>query len=553
MGKKQFSRKLIYFCLALILLAALMLSACGSPATTTVPTTKPPATTVKTNTAGTTAPKTTAPTATTVPLKTGGTLKIGMNRDAVFLGDPIELTQQQDMIMSRPAIETLARLDFSGALVPWLATEWTVSISSMSMTIKLREGVKFHDGTNFNAEAVKFNLDRFRESKRSELALVSSVEVVDEYTVRAHLSKWDSTIEGSLLYFAGNIASPTAFQKNGKEWIEKNPVGTGPFKFVSWERDVSVKYERNPNYWQAGKPYLDKVDFLVIADPMVRLASLDRREIDVLERPEMKDVDQLKASGKYEVFDLDFVGQGVNILLPDSNHPDSPYTDLRIRQAVAYAFDKEALIKTVLSGHGIISTQYAEPGSWAYNPNIKGYDYNVEKAKQLLTEAGYSNGFKTTVLGKAENQLVLTALQGFLSKVGITAEVFPMTATQFNDISGTTGWQNGLNYMGLRGGPDPAMLIPRYYGPKGKPAWLDCTIRPEDELKAMDDSISAPTFEIKQAKMFELQSLIFDKYLISLPLFHERRSIVKYPDIQDDNMYVADGSIWTPEDAWINK
>ncbi len=205
------SRRLIYFSLALILMTAVMLSACGSPATSTAPGTEPSATTIKPTTASSTA----------VTPKSGGTLRIGYNRDAVYLGDPIELTQQQDMVMSRPAIETLARYDSSGQLVPWLATGWTVNADDLTMTITLRKGVKFHDGTDFNAEAVKFNLDRFKASKRSELALVKSVDIVDDYTVKVGLSTWDNTIDGSLLYYAGNMASKQAFEKNGKAWYER--------------------------------------------------------------------------------------------------------------------------------------------------------------------------------------------------------------------------------------------------------------------------------------------------------------------------------------------
>jgi peptide/nickel transport system substrate-binding protein len=541
MERKKSLKKLLYFSLALILLAALILSACSTSTTTTAPGTKPSATTVKPTTAS----------STSVTPKSGGTLRIGYNRDAVYLGDPIELTQQQDMVMSRPAIETLARYDSSGKLVPWLATGWTVNADNLTMTIALRKGVKFHDGTDFNADAVKFNLDRFRASKRSELALVKSVDVVDEYTVRVGISTWDNTVDGSLLYYAGNMMSPQAFQKNGKEWAEKNPIGTGPFKFASWERDVSIKYQKNPDYWQKGKPYLDKIEFYIIADAMVRLASLDRREIDVLERAEMKDVDQLKASGKYNVFDQDYVGLGVNMMVPDSAHADSPYANLKVRQAISYAIDKQALVNTVLSGHGIVATQYSEPRGWGYNPNIKGYPYDVNKAKQLLTEAGYPSGFKTTVLGKVENQLQLTAIQGFLSKVGITAEVFPMSATQFNDISGTKGWTNGLNVMDLRGGPDTALLIPRYYGPKAKPAWLTSTIRPDEEIKAMNEAIAARTQDAKTAATYNLQSIIFDQYLISIPLYHQTLTLVQYPNIHDSRMFIADGSVWTPEDAWI--
>jgi peptide/nickel transport system substrate-binding protein len=458
-------------------------------------------------------------------------------------------------MMCRPAVESLARYDETGALTPWLATSWTTDPDALTMTLNLRQGVKFHDGTDFNADAVKFNLDRFRESTRGEIRNVQSVEVVDPYTVLLTLSAWDSTIDGAVLYFAGNMISPTAFQAHDKEWAEQNPVGTGPFKFVSWERDVSIEYERNADYWQAGKPYLDGIEFVIIADSMVRLAAFEKGEVDVLERVDVKDVEALKAAGKYDVQSLHWAGLGLMALVPDSGHPDSPFADLKVRQAAAYAIDAQALIDSVLHGEGLPASQYADPNSWANNPAVKAIPYDPEKAKQLLSEAGYANGFTCTIYAKTgpPTEQIATAVQGFLSKVGITAEIDLLSATRFTEVSAEKGWTNALNLLEFRGGPDYALLIPRYFGPKAYNAWLVSVIHPEDALAAMEGAIAARTQAEKQAATWEAQQYLFDKYLICIPIEHGIVTNAKYPYVKDEGIYLADASVWTPEDAWLDK
>jgi|WetSurMetagenome_2_1015567.scaffolds.fasta_scaffold93961_2 peptide/nickel transport system substrate-binding protein len=541
--------KLTFWGLIMVALASLLLTACSSSTTSTAPTSKASTTAAASPTAAATAKPSAAP-------QTGGTLRVGINRDAVFLGDPVEITQQQDSIMCRPAMETLARYDETGKLQPWLATGWETNADALTMTVKLRTGVKFHDGTEFNADAAKFNLERFMASKRNELANVKSVEVIDPSTIKLNLKSWDSTIDGAVLYFAGNMMSPKAFQTNSKAWAEKNPVGTGPFKFASWERDSSIKYQKNPDYWQKGQPYLDKIEFTIIADPMVRVAALDRREIDIIESPENKDLAMFRSSGKYYVGALNTAPSGFYTCIPDSLHADSPFSNIKVRQAAYAAIDRQAIVNTILSGNGQPATQYADPTSWGYNPAVKGFAYDVNKAKQLLTEGGYPNGFKCTIYGKnnAQDMQIQAAVQGYFAKIGITAEVTSLSETMFNDISGNKGWTNAVNLIGLRGGPDPALLIPRYYGPQGKPAWLTSVIRPPDALQAMTDAIAAKTFAAKQEATQRIMSTLYgDTNLVSIPIYQDLRYVVKYPNIHDDGMYIADMSIWTPETAWLSK
>ena len=167
-----------------------------------------------------------------------------------------------------------------GLPVPWLATGWKIAKDLRSITFTLRKGVKFHDGTDFNAEAVKWNLDRYRTSTNTELKSVESVEVLDPFTVKLNLSKWSSTLIDNFTMHAGMMISPTSFQKNGADWAKTHPVGTGPFKLAYWQRDTSVKFEKFPGYWQKGKPYLDGVEWVIIADMVTRTMAFKKGEAE---------------------------------------------------------------------------------------------------------------------------------------------------------------------------------------------------------------------------------------------------------------------------------
>ncbi len=152
----------------------------------------------------------------------------------------------------------------------------------MLITFTLRKGVKFHDGTDFNAEAVKFNLEAKKAAKMSGTEDWSSIDILDDYTVRINLLQYVNTALARFTAIYGAMVSPTAFKKNGIDWARWNPVGTGPFQFVGFERDVSAKYKRFEGYWQKGKPYLDGVEYLYIKDPMTQSATMEAKEAHVL-------------------------------------------------------------------------------------------------------------------------------------------------------------------------------------------------------------------------------------------------------------------------------
>ena len=175
---------------------------------------------------------------TTSTMKTpqhGGVLRLEFPTDAVVIGWPAMMQSSTEVTLSRISIESLGTYDKNGQPIPYLAKKWILDAKAKTVTISLKKGIKFHDGTNFDAKACKWNVDQFRTSGRPELKSVSSVDIVDDYTVRLNLDTWDNTIPGRLsLAGPGMMISPTAFEKNGKDWCFKHPVGTGPFKLVQW-------------------------------------------------------------------------------------------------------------------------------------------------------------------------------------------------------------------------------------------------------------------------------------------------------------------------------
>jgi ABC-type transport system substrate-binding protein len=248
--------------------------------------------------------------------------------------------------------------------------------------------------TDFNAQR-QYLLDLVKDSNRSELKSISRIDVIDDVTVKINLKTFDALLLTDLATTAGAIVSPTAIQKYGIDYNVTHPVGTGPFKFVSWNQEVSLKYEKFNGYWQNGKPYLDKLQYVLVADPLTARAAFLSGAGQLYGSLSPLDAADLVKRGNYNV------SSNVGPLIafaPDGSHKDSPYYDIKVRQAVAHAVDVKAIVNTIGYGYLITTNQPSAPGIWNYNPDVVGYSYNPQKAKDLLKEAGYPTGFKTTFI-----------------------------------------------------------------------------------------------------------------------------------------------------------
>jgi peptide/nickel transport system substrate-binding protein len=294
------------------------------------------------------------------------------------------------------AEERLLKEKSDGTMQAELAEAWEITTgSNPNVLFRLRKGVKFHDGTDWNAQALAWNLKMFQEGKMfgSTTNYWKSWDIIDDYTLRLNYTVLLNTATRSWEnYF---MVSPTAYTKNGIEWMRTHMVGTAAFQQTEFIRDVSTTLVKNPNYWQKGKPYADKVQLLYVADSLTREALMKSGGGDVLQATPLLQVARFPAAD-YKIVSK---GQGPYTMWPDSKNPDSPWSNVKVRMAAEYAIDREGLYSAFGYGFGGPAYQVATSASLAFDPALasKYRKYDLAKAKQLLTEAGFPNGFKTTL------------------------------------------------------------------------------------------------------------------------------------------------------------
>lgn len=354
---------------------------------------------------------TTAPAA---AINRGGTLRVGLPSDLSTM-DPHLSTSFYDRIVYQAIYNPLVRLDKDLSIKPELAEKWEFT-DPTTLVFTLRKGVKFHDGTDFNAKAVKVNFDRMlnpdtKSLRASEVASVKEAQVVDDYTVKLILKAPNAALLSVLTDRAGMMISPAAIEKYGKD-LARNPVGTGPFSFVEWVAADHLTVKKFDGYFEKGAdgqalPYLDSVTFKGIPDGTVRLTALKTGAMDIIDAPDPKDVAGLKA-GKDPIYDQ-VPGLGYNAI--ELNTANAPFNKVEARQALAYSVDPAAIAKsiffdTVTPGQGPIP-----PSSWAYDASVNIYKRDPAKSKELLTKAGFTLPVKFPAMSAGNDTQVLLTLQ----------------------------------------------------------------------------------------------------------------------------------------------
>ncbi len=367
-----------------------------------------------------------------------GTLVVGLVAEPVNL-DPPQVTDLNSLRVSRRIVETLVTFpDESTQIVPGLADSWAISRDGLTYTFKLRKGIKFHDGTPLNAEAVKFSIERqinpehpFNKLGKYPFANyffgnVKAVEALDEGTVQFILKEPRASFLAILTAGAASIVSPTAVRKWGADYA-LNPVGTGPFRYVSWERGQRVVLGRNTDYWKHPVK-IERVIYRPIVEDQARLTELLTGTLDLIVGVPPDFVGTLEGNPRVAV--LKQVGAHVWYL--GINNQKKPFDDPRVRQALNYAVDKEAIVRDVLKGTGAVSKGPVLPDTWAADAAMKAYPYDPARAKKLLADAGYPNGFSTTLWvpesgsGMQSPVAMSTVIQSNLRAVGVNVTLQTM-------------------------------------------------------------------------------------------------------------------------------
>ncbi|MFU0789171.1 glutathione ABC transporter substrate-binding protein [Virgibacillus proomii] len=362
----------------------------------------------------------------------GGDLVIATGADIVGLS-----THGTNDVPSSNVIEniyeTLTKLDENQKIQPGLAKEWK-EVDKKTWEFYLQDGVKFHDGSELTAEVVKKNYDRILDEKVASpraflLEAVESVEAKDEKTVVIKLKYPYAPLLANLAHSGTGIMSPKVIEADYKqmedggkadEYINKNPSGTGPFKFKEWTPGEKVVLTRNDDYW-GEKAKLDTVTFKVVSEQSSRIAELETGVSHI--------ADQIGPNNISRVEKMDGANleqePSVSLSYVGFNLKKEPFNDKRVRQAISMAINKEEIIDGVYNGVAIPAKGPLAPPVFGYDENVKGLEYNVEKAKELLKEAGYEDGFKTTIWTNDQEQRVDTAvtIQSQLKEIGIDVKI----------------------------------------------------------------------------------------------------------------------------------
>ena len=372
----------------------------------------------------------------------GGTLNVGLANDAKTY-DPIFSVQFTERYVLYLAFNTLVKYGPDFSIRPELAESWDTSPDGKRIVFTLRQGVRFQDGTTFDAAAAKWNIDQRMDQavnspQRQLLApIVASVDVIDANHVAFNLVAPSPVLFSLLGERPGFMVSPTAWQQRGKAFASQ-PVGTGAFVLKEWTRGSQVVLERNPTYWQAGLPYLDRIVVHDLAGSVIGVQRLLTDEIDYVDQLTPTDVLPIeKRTGivlqPIKVGRWYFLQWHVNA---------APFDNPKLRQAFAHGIDRARLNEITMRGQGGVSNGPTPEGLWWYDPALKSYPYDPARAKALLAEAGYPNGFEYELSTPQVTvfQQINQLLQEQLGAVGIKLRLQPVASSEWyaRVVAGTT-------------------------------------------------------------------------------------------------------------------
>lgn len=455
-----------------------------------------------------------------------------------------------DFIAATPWAERLVYWDEKGGFVPNLLESWKIDTTNKTITFHLRKEVKFSDGTPFDAESLKANLDLNLKSGRIlDGEFIKSIDIIDSNTLRLNLSELTSA---SMLNYAFNVQviSVPALEKNGKEWARRNGIGTGPFKFADFRSDTYIKYVRNDNYWRKGFPLLDGISLEFVPDAVTAFMKMEAHEMDIwMDVPNIKMALDLQQKG----FKITWGPGMLYALLPNSNkprRPDSPLVNKKVREAIEYAIDRPAVAKAVGFGQHEPLTQIVPSFSPAYIPGFNPRPYNPEKAKQLLAEAGYPKGMELKLICQVASKDAATAIQAYLGEVGIRISIDVADEARYaTAMFSPQGWDDlALAASGIH--PSGTDLY-QHFGPRPLTYRFDFIKKTPEYLAVCDKALH--TYEDKAMKK-AMQDIVrkASEDAMVIPVFRSAQPHVMQPYVHTNypKRHVIQWNAW---EDWMEK
>jgi peptide/nickel transport system permease protein/peptide/nickel transport system substrate-binding protein len=447
--------------------------------------------------------------------KKGGVLKVAAPANPSSL-DPATGGAGSDHSILWTMYDTLVEWDYETLKPKPGMAKWSFP-DPKTMVLDISAGIKFHDGTPMDAEAVKFNLDRNRTDQRSnikpDLSSVDSAEVTGPLQVTLKLKNPDSALPAILSDRAGMMVSPTNIKALGNE-TDRKPVGAGPWKFVRWNDNEIIVVMRHADYWRPGRPYLDGIEFNIITENATALRSVVAGQNDMAFalparlKPVIERAKNLTTVSSPTLYCIQLY----------LNYARAPLDNLKVRQAINFALDRDAFVKATLSGLGEPARMTLPSSHWAFNKDVAGmYPHNPEKAKQLLAEAGYKDGLELTIGGYTDQDSVRRAevIQDQLGKAGIRVKFTRGTIAEISAQFFATEKKFDLLVSAWTGRPDPSMTYGLGFD---KDAYYNAGRTADPELSKLIKESRVSEDLAKRAEVFAKIQRITVENALSAPL-----------------------------------
>ena len=435
--------------------------------------------------------------------------------------------------LGRHIFDTLYERDQNMKVIPALATEMPKLVAPTTWEVKLRKGVKFHNGEDFNAESAKFSLERLAGGQgklrgATFFAPIDRVEIVDPSTIRVHTKKPWPTFTVVMTFVQGGMYPPNTYKDKDTTFISKNPIGTGPYKLVRWQKDEEIVLEANDQYWR-GAPKIKTVVFKPIPEDAVRVAALQNGEIDVAVNipPRLAVIIDkhpklfLSTAPSIRTIQLMYYTHQM-----DAQHkPTGPYAgptaDKRVRQAIAYAIDADEIIKNVLDGKGMRVATMLTPMHFGFDPQLKPIKQDLAKSKKLLAEAGFPQGVEITLHGPRGRYVrdaeVAEAVAGQLTKAGIKTT---LRTYDFVTYLNNMVYVHKAGPVWLIGWGTPTMDGETIYGPLFKSPGIFVNWHHE-EFNRMVDEAQAIMDEKKRLEQYHRINRLWVEEMPAVPLYQQ--------------------------------
>jgi peptide/nickel transport system substrate-binding protein len=498
----------------------------------------------------------------------GGTLIVATTNDTPDLDIQKYIASSQHNALL-PIFNGLVEKDWTAdadfpPIVPALATSWSVSDDGKVYTFKLRQGVKFHDGTAFNADAANFNFQRMTNPKhpyydaqvgstaQGVLKGLKGSKVIDEYTFEIELSDPNAGFIEALASLPNYyIESPAAFEKYGKD-VGQHAVGTGPFKLVEWVRGQRTVMARNDDYW-GKKPYVDQMVYRPIIEPAARAAALKAGEVQIAWDLPVDQVDSFKSDPNYNVFLRGIPATKVI----ECWQASGPFSDKKVRQAVNMAIDRETLANVILKGTAVPATQLYGIGSASYDKSLPIFaKYDPEGAKKLLSETKYPDGFSFYIITSPENEPIAGAQQAYefvqsnLADIGVTMDIRVRDNAVANEAYMKV--KDDDECVTFDRGYDTDFILDMGYNGKGcVPNGMNDQCYKNDKVDALfEKAYTAPNIDEWRSLHQQAQKLIVEDSG-TIPLVHGLRPMASLKTVK--NWMPAKAWLQFPGDAWLDK